>query len=463
MSASKADAVMSEDVLGMVKVLKEASQELPKNAKNVENLVEELKRLEESGALKDPKLRRKLQSFCNLMEPQLERARKLASRRGLRYYISRAKGKVLGNDISNVANAMESEINLWLDRQNIEHLLKLLDSPGCKEEEIIDALGVFEAKVKEGYNPELQDVILSLRVFESLTCLFSRPESWSPRVLREAAFALAALVHFNKDVFVSQVLMLGVVENFLSMVKDSSDLSIGIVSVIGSLVTAGKGAVVDEIHAHGGVSKIVALLEDKREEMKVVAIECLFEIAYYGQKEVIEAMLEDDIVGKLAHLQQSQAGGNLIDLPMHFERKESASSLLSSHHDSQSDLDPGNSMGSGSITSPQKDPQDCLENVEEESEDEAKSSPPISRRSAENFLESVKSGDEQHYMAVEEFWQKHPFASAVSRFAIQLEIGQGLRKREKRALKQEILKRVRQVAPSDADVATIFSEVLWGP
>ncbi|GLJ15760.1 hypothetical protein SUGI_0259360 [Cryptomeria japonica] len=463
MSVSKAEAVMSEDVLGMVKALKEASQELPKNAKNVESLVEELKRLEESGAVKDPKLRRKLLNFCNLMEPQLERARKLASRRGLRYYISRAKGKVLGNDISNVANAMESEINLWLDRQNIEHLLKLLDSPGCKEKEIIDALGVFEAKVKEGYNSELQDVILSLRVFESLTCMFSRPESWSPRVLREAAFALAALVLFNKDVFVSQVLMLGVVENLLSMVKDSSDLSIGVVSVIGSLVTAGKGAVVDEIHAHGGVRKIVGLLEDKREEMSVVAIECVFEIVYYGQKEVIEAMLEDDIVGKLAHLEQSQAGGHLIDLPMHFESKESSSSLLSSHHDSQSDLAPGNSMGSSSITSPQKDPLDCLENVEDESENGAKSSRSISRRSAESFLESVKSADEQHYRAVEEFWRKHPFASAVSRFAIQVEIGQGLRKREKRALKQEILKRVRQVAPSDGDVATIYSEVLWGP
>lgn len=54
------------------------------------------------------------------------------------------------------------------------------------------------------------------------------------------------------------------------------------------------------------------------------------------------------------------------------------------------------------------------------------------------------------------------FVRCVVRFAIQLEVGEGLRKREKRELKQEVLKRVREACVSDAEAATIVAEVLWG-
>lgn len=54
------------------------------------------------------------------------------------------------------------------------------------------------------------------------------------------------------------------------------------------------------------------------------------------------------------------------------------------------------------------------------------------------------------------------FVKCVVRFAIQLEVGEGLRKREKRELKQEMLKRVREACVSDAEAATIVAEVLWG-
>ena len=60
------------------------------------------------------------------------------------------------------------------------------------------------------------------------------------------------------------------------------------------------------------------------------------------------------------------------------------------------------------------------------------------------------------------FSESHPFASCVARFAVQLEVGEGLRQREKRAFKQEILKRVREACVSDAEAATIVAEVLWG-
>lgn len=57
---------------------------------------------------------------------------------------------------------------------------------------------------------------------------------------------------------------------------------------------------------------------------------------------------------------------------------------------------------------------------------------------------------------------KHPFASCVARFVVQLEVGEGLRQRERRALKQVILNRVREACVSDAECATIVAEILWG-
>ncbi|KAJ0745204.1 putative armadillo-like helical protein [Helianthus annuus] len=58
--------------------------------------------------------------------------------------------------------------------------------------------------------------------------------------------------------------------------------------------------------------------------------------------------------------------------------------------------------------------------------------------------------------------ERHPFSSCVARFAVQLEVGEGLRQREKRALKQEVLKRVRDACVCEAEAATIVAEVLWG-
>ncbi|KAL7093440.1 hypothetical protein ACP275_11G041100 [Erythranthe tilingii] len=59
--------------------------------------------------------------------------------------------------------------------------------------------------------------------------------------------------------------------------------------------------------------------------------------------------------------------------------------------------------------------------------------------------------------------KESPFERCVARFAVQIEMGEGLRQREKRALKQVILNRVREACVSDpAECATIISEVLWG-
>ncbi|WCJ29981.1 hypothetical protein M5689_011573 [Euphorbia peplus] len=60
------------------------------------------------------------------------------------------------------------------------------------------------------------------------------------------------------------------------------------------------------------------------------------------------------------------------------------------------------------------------------------------------------------------FVERCPFASCVARFGVQIEVGEGLRQREKRAFKQEILDRVREACVDDAEAATIVAEVLWG-
>lgn len=53
-------------------------------------------------------------------------------------------------------------------------------------------------------------------------------------------------------------------------------------------------------------------------------------------------------------------------------------------------------------------------------------------------------------------------SSAVARLAVQVETGQGLRPREKRAAKLEILRRVREAAVSPAEEAAVLTSVLWG-
>ncbi|KAJ6372667.1 hypothetical protein OIU76_027061 [Salix suchowensis] len=61
-----------------------------------------------------------------------------------------------------------------------------------------------------------------------------------------------------------------------------------------------------------------------------------------------------------------------------------------------------------------------------------------------DLIDTGMSDDEKERSRREnKFSESHPFASCVARFAVQLEVGEGLRQREKRAFKQEILKRVK--------------------
>ncbi|CAI0629439.1 unnamed protein product [Linum tenue] len=133
------------------------------------------------------------------------------------------------------------------------------------------------------------------------------------------------------------------------------------VRLLCSLIKLIRSPLVDEIEYSGEIPRIIRLLDCKDQETKVMAMDCVLEMGYFGRKEAIDAMLGEGLIEKLVELQRS-----------------------------------------------------------------------------------------------------HPFASCVARFAVQLEVGEGLRQREKRALKPEILRRVKEGCVSDAEAATIVAEVLWG-
>lgn len=227
---------------------------------------------------------------------------------------------------------------------------------------MLKLLTQFHDRVAQGFNRQLQELILKLKLFSSLeSVLFD--DKCPNRVREQAGLAVAGLIRFNKDVFVGQVLMGPTVRALVSI---GSVIS---VEVLCSLIRSIRSPLVDEIESNGEISNIIALLNSEYLQLRALAFECVLEIGYFGRKEAVEAMLKEGLVEKLMELQRSEKGKN-------------------------------------------------------ESE--------------------------------------NAFMSCVARFAVQLEVGEGLRQREKRAFKPVIIVRVREASVSDAEGATIVAEVLWG-
>ena len=193
-----------------------------------------------------------------------------------------------------------------------------------------------------------------------------------------------------------------------SLVTMGSSASI---KVLCSLIRSIKSPLVDEIESLGNIPKIIMFLDSQDLEIKVLAMDCVLEIGYFGRKEAIEAMLKEGLIKKLVELQRSELGGDLIDMGRNGGKNDNVKF--------ENNEGVGDGVGVGG--------------VEGKSESREK-----------RFLEM------------------QPFASCVARFAVQLEVGEGLRQRERRAFKQEILVRVREACVSDAEAATIVAEVLWG-
>ncbi|KAH7574367.1 hypothetical protein ACOSP7_008461 [Xanthoceras sorbifolium] len=382
-------------VLNVLEALKQASHELQAHpgSNSDDSAIKALLELEtesETILSQDPHLSTLSEHLSNLktLVQTLQRSRG----RSLRSFLTR---RVSTHSISRVAGSIESEIQAWIDRESTENLTKALQDPFNNEDELMKLLTQFEDRLLQGFNRELQDLVLRAKVFSSLETILC-DSNCSKRIREQSAYAVAALIRFNKDVFVGQVLMGPTIHALLTVASTHS------VKVLCALIKSIKSPLVDEIESNGEIPKIISFLDVKDLQMKMVAMDCILEIGYFGRKEAIEAMLEQGLVKKLVELQRSELGGDLIEIGRLNEEEEE-----------------NVSVGGGVMETKRESRQ---------------------RR----FLES------------------HPFASCVAKFAVQLEVGEGLRQREKRAFKQEILMRVREASVSDAEAATIVAEVLWG-
>ncbi|KAJ4958610.1 hypothetical protein NE237_025721 [Protea cynaroides] len=305
--------------------------------------------------------------------------------------------RVSNHEISKVAGTIENEIQAWIDRVIVEKLVTTLQVSSVEEDENVKLLTQFENRVSQGFNRDLQNLILKSKVFSRLESVLCNPK-FSKRIREQSALAIDALVRFNKDVFVDQVLMSPTIRVLISMASNFS------IQVLCSLIKLIKSPLVDEIEANGEIPKLLSFLNAEDWSLRIAAMDCILDIAYFGRKEAIEAMLEEGLIQKLVELQMSELGGDLIEMDRFSENETSGV---------------------------------CVGGVEMES----------------------KGRKEKKEMR---FLENHPFASCVARFAVHLDVGEGLRQSERRAFKQEILKKVKEACVSDAEAATIVAEVLWG-
>ncbi|XP_022134648.1 uncharacterized protein LOC111006872 [Momordica charantia] len=312
---------------------------------------------------------------------------------GLRSFFTR---RFATNSVSQVAGSIESEIQAWIDRESLETLVRALKEPSIDENESIKLLTQFENRLDQGFNRELQDLMLKSKVFSLLESIVCSP-NFSKTIREHSAYAIGAMVRFNKDVFVGQVLTGPTIHALVQMASSHS------LKVLCSLIRLIRSPLVEEIESNGDIPKIISLLNCQDLQIRVLAMDCIVEIGYFGRKEAVDTMLDEGLIDRLVELQRSELGGDLIGL-------------------GRQTAEEGTGVAAGEV-------------------------------------EGRREGRESRE---KKFLERHPFASCVARFTVQLEVGEGLRQREKRAIKPEILKRVTKACVSDAEAATIMAEVLWG-
>ncbi|KNA09019.1 hypothetical protein SOVF_157500 [Spinacia oleracea] len=396
----------------VLELLKQASHDLQANptrqlTESNSSAIKALLELETESdtILSDPNLSQ-LSHHLSYLKTLVENLNK-TSGHSLRSFLRR---RVSSHQIARVAESIESEIQAWIDREFIESLLKAFrvlavelheSVEESQETELISLLTQFQNRVSQGFDRELQDLVLKAGIFAELeTSLFT--PTLSNKLREESAFAIEGLISFNKNVFVGQVLMGPTIKALISMASSSS------LKVLCSLIKSIKSPLVDEIESNKEIPSIIGFLRSEDLAIQMLGFDCVLEIGYFGRKEAVEAMMKEDIVKKLVELQRSDLGGDLIEV-----------------RDCETEENGGE--------------------TEENGEDRGKTE--------EN---RGKQGRREKYL------ERHPFASCVARFAVQLEVGEGLRQREKRGFKQEILRKVKEASISDAEAATIQAEVLWG-
>ncbi|KMT02751.1 hypothetical protein BVRB_8g193380 [Beta vulgaris subsp. vulgaris] len=397
----------NQQILRVLQLLKQASHDLQSNPthKLTESNSSAIKALleletESDTILSDPNLSQ-LAHHLSYLKTLVETLRTTREHTTLKSFLKR---RVSTHQIARVAESIESELQAWIDRESVESLVKALRGSRSesrdseKNAELITELARFQGRVAQGFNRELQDLVLKAAVFTELETVLIDPTQLS-KVREECAFVIEGLIRFNKNVFVGEVLMGPTIKALISMG------SVCALNVLCSLIKTIKSPLVDEIESNKEIPSVIGYLKSDDLTIRVLGLDCVLEIGYFGRKEAVEAMIKEDIVKKLVELQRSELGGDLIDV------------------------------------------REC-ETEENRGETE--------ENRGETEENRGKQGSRKSYL------ERHPFASCVARFAVQLEVGEGLRQREKRAYKLEVLRRVREASISDAEASTIQAEVLWG-
>ncbi|CAL9038633.1 unnamed protein product [Musa banksii] len=307
------------------------------------------------------------------------------------------------HEISRVAGSIGAEIQSWIDRESADRLISALRSfspPVARDAEVEEG----ESLVRALESRVSQGFDLSLQDVLLRSGAFAAVESAladeaAPKRVREcAAAAVLALVRFNKAVFVGPVLMGPTLGALVSM--SSAFASAAALRSLNGLITAIRSPLVDELHARGHIPRLVGLLGiTVAVEVRVLALDWALQIGYFGRKEAIDAMLTEGLIKRLTALQRSDLGGALIEI---------------------------NDGGGGGVRV--------------------------------GWLRRGRGGEDEE----RQFLDAQPFASCVALWAVQVEVGEGLRQREKREIKRDVVARVKEVAATEAEAATVLAEVLWG-
>jgi|UniRef100_A0A2N9FH47 hypothetical protein len=382
-------------LLLLLEPVKKASKDLQTNylvsLTNTDNsktktktIIEALSNLEaEAGTLlsTDPYLFNLSQLLCNLktLLGKLEKYQGYS-------ILSHLCCQITNYKICQVACKIEAEIQAFLDRVSVQNLVRTLKESVDDEDEKVKVLIEFKNRVSQGFDRDFQDLVLRAKVFSILESILS-DSMCSKRVREQAALIVNGLVKFNKNVFVGLVFMGPTIGSLVSMGSCCS------IQVLCSLIKFIRSPLVDEMESNGEIPRIINLLNSEELSIRAAALDCILELAYFGRKEVIEAMLGEDLVEKLMELQRLEHGREMVE--------------------------------KGGV---------CVETE------------------SETKIESKER----------DFVQNYPFDSCVARFAVQVEVGEGLNKGEKREVKLEILRRVRETSVSGAESASIEAEVLWG-
>ena len=72
------------------------------------------------------------------------------------------------HSLSRVVVEIGYEIQAWIDRETLHRLSASLRNPNINNNDLVALLTQFRDRVSQGFNRELQDLVLKLKLFSSL-------------------------------------------------------------------------------------------------------------------------------------------------------------------------------------------------------------------------------------------------------------------------------------------------------